>query len=234
MPEKLVLNPLLSRKSGATEIYLIRHADALPGPETVIPGGGYDDQPLSQLGQQQALALANWLAQTNFDALYSSPLRRTRETAAPLAQVQDKEVTLEAGLREVKLNLDVASFVEGEGPAATSNALRSRMDEIVRQVGREGKWSAIPGSEQSESFRARVVSIIQQLAARHAGQRLAVFSHGGVINAYLAEALNLERDFFFPIYNTSVSMARVLENQVAIFSLNDIAHLRAANVELEV
>src|SRR5262249_39838455 len=45
--ETPIEQPFMSRKSGATEIFLIRHADALPAGDEIVPGGTYDDQPLS-------------------------------------------------------------------------------------------------------------------------------------------------------------------------------------------
>src|SRR4051812_13411477 len=105
MPEKLELYPMLGPKSGATDLYLIRHGDALPGHETVIPGGSYDDQPLSQLGRRQAEALGQWLRPIPFQAIYSSPLRRTQETAQPLAEIQNLPILIEEGLREVRLGM---------------------------------------------------------------------------------------------------------------------------------
>lgn len=232
-PEKPILNPLLSRKNGATELYLIRHGDALPGAEMVIPGGGYDEQPLSHLGQRQAKALARWLMNQPFAALYCSPLRRCRETAAPLAGQQNLAVQIEPELREVRLGLDVGGPGPHDEPGATAEALRARLDEVVRRVGMEGKWSAIPGSEPGDTFRRRVINSVHELAGRHSGQRVAVFSHGGFINAYVAELLGLERDFFFPIYNTSVSIVRCQGWQASLISLNEIPHLRSDGIELE-
>jgi 2,3-bisphosphoglycerate-dependent phosphoglycerate mutase len=224
--------PLLRRKDGATELYLIRHADALPGEEIVIPGGGYDDQPLSKLGQTQATALADWLAPIEFDAIYASSLRRTQETAAPLARRQNKEIIVEPSLREVRLSVDKGPQ-SGDDPAATAQSLRERMEKVIQTVVTYGKWSAIPGSEPSDAFRARVVNAIGTIAARHAGQRIAVFSHGGFINAYFAVALGLENDFFFPIFNTSYSIMRWHVNRTSIISLNELGHLRASGVELD-
>ncbi len=231
--EKLVLKPFLSRKTGATEVYLIRHADALPGEERVIPGGGYDAQPLSALGQRQAQALGEWLAPVQFEAIYSSPLRRTQETALPLAERQGLNIQSVPNLREVRLGLDVGGPAVGENAGTTAASLRKRLAEVVRRVGETGKWSSIPGSEASEPFRARVVETIQELANRHAGQRVAVFSHGGVINAYIAVLLGLERDFFYPIYNTSYCVVRCQGRQSSLVSLNETAHLRALAVDLE-
>jgi probable phosphoglycerate mutase len=229
-PDSPETPPFLSRKHGAVELYLIRHGDALPGGDEIVPGGTYDDQPLSQLGRQQANALSARFAAFPFDAIYSSPYRRARETAAPLAQRQGVEVLIEPEIREIRLGQignGLPKSVSGEEYAA---ALRSRLDEIVRRVASSGYWSSIPGSEPSLEFRARVKAAIDGLAVRHAGQRVALFSHGGVINAYLAITLGLERDFFFPPVNTSVSIVRVQEGKRVLLGLNDVCHLREAGL----
>ncbi|MGH2484732.1 MAG: histidine phosphatase family protein, partial [Ktedonobacterales bacterium] len=58
------------------------------------------------------------------------------------------------------------------------------------------------------------------------GQRVAVVSHGGAINAFFAASLGLELDYFFPALNTSISIARVKAPRHVVLALNDINHLR--------
>jgi broad specificity phosphatase PhoE len=226
------LNLFLSRKSGATEIFLIRHGDAFPGPEAVLPGGKYDDQPLSELGRKQAEAVAQTWGNVKFDAIYSSPYRRTLETATPLARVQGLEIQLEDDIREVQLGTEVPELriPENADSETTSKALRARLDYIVGKAATTGYWSSIPGAEPSDSFRRRVVNAVDKLAQKHTGQRLALFSHGGAINVYLAELLGLKRDFFFAIPNTSIHMVRVAARQRMLLALNDISHLRVAGL----
>jgi broad specificity phosphatase PhoE len=220
----------MSRKSGATEIYLIRHGDALPAGDEIVPGGTYDDQPLSSLGRQQATALANRLQNVAFDAIYSSHYRRARETAEALAQPRGLEVVIEPEVREIRLGQIGNGLPKDVSPDEYAKALRARLDEIVRIVARSGYWSSIPGSEPAAEFRARILAAIDGLAARHAGQRIAIFSHGGVINGYLAQALGVERDFFFPILNTSVSIVRVKDDRRVLLGLNDVCHLTDAGL----
>jgi probable phosphoglycerate mutase len=220
----------MSRKSGATEVYLIRHGDALPGGDEIVPGGTYDDQPLSSLGRQQAEALAVRLNKMSFDAVYSSPYRRARETAEALALPRGLEVAIEPEVREIRLGQIGNGLPKDVSPDEYAAALRERLNEIVRVVARSGYWSSIPGSEPSGEFRARVLAAIDGLAARHAGQRIAIFSHGGVINAYVALVLGLERDFFFPVLNTSVSIVRVKGDVRVLLGLNDVCHLSDAGL----
>src|SRR5215472_1662966 len=106
----------LSLKGGATELYLIRHADALPGAEEVTPGG-YDDQPLSELGRRQARALGKRLRDARLAAVYSSPIGRARQTAEAVATEADVQVEIEPDLREVALGAIGPEFAAHHSPA---------------------------------------------------------------------------------------------------------------------
>jgi broad specificity phosphatase PhoE len=79
-------------------------------------------------------------------------------------------------------------------------------------------------------LRIRLVAVLSRIAAAHPGQRVAVVSHAGAINAYLAAVLGLEQDYFFPAVNTSISVVRVNGARRMLFALNDIGHLLAAQL----
>ncbi len=219
-------DPFLFNSANAAELFLIRHADALPGPDEIIPSGVYNDLPLSKVGHEQALALAERLRQLHFDALYSSPLRRCLETAAPLAERLGLTPTIVDDLQEIRLGEVLPLPEDGQDLAALSQALQERQREIVRKVAATGSWDAIPGSEPADTFRQRVVEALDTIACNHKGGRVLVFAHGGVLNAYAAKALGLERDFFYPAANTSITIVRVADNQRVLYVLNDIGHLK--------
>ncbi len=94
-------DPLLLQRSNATELFLIRHGDAIPGPDEIIPDGDYDDLPLSRTGREQASALAERLKSMQFHAAYCSPLLRCRETAAPLIKQIGLIPTIVENLKEI-------------------------------------------------------------------------------------------------------------------------------------
>ena len=227
--EPPTLDPFLNPKHGGTEIYLIRHADALPGAAELQPGD-YDAQSLSELGRQQAEALAARLRGIHFDALYSSPLLRTRQTAAPLAALLGLPVETVEDLREIALGPIGPALPEGATPDEMATHLRDRLRDIALRAGETGSWSSIPGSEESTNFRARVAAAHDALAARHPGGRIACFGHGGTINAYAAVVLGLDRDFFFPVANTAISIVRFKGTRRVVLALNDVCHLRDAGL----
>ena len=76
------------------------------------------------------------------------------------------------------------------------------------------------------AFRKRVVETLDEIAGNHIGQRVLAFAHGGVVNAYMAEVLGLQKDFFFPAANTSITVIKVLGKHRVLYVLNDIAHIK--------
>jgi broad specificity phosphatase PhoE len=217
----------LSLKRGGTEIYFVRHGDALPGQDEVVLGD-YDAQALSELGRRQAQALASRMLVYKPTAIYSSPVGRAVQTARATAEALGLSVTIDDDLREVELG--PIGDVGTTDPAEVAKLLRRRLREIADIAVTGGRWSAIPGSETTAHLRARITSAVSRIHQRHPGERVAIFSHGGAINAFFADLLRLDRDYFFPAANTSVSVARVNDERRLLMALNDISHLREAGV----
>src|SRR6266567_1158372 len=219
-------DPFLIQRDSAAELFIIRHADAIPDADEIIPGGIYDDLPLSRMGREQALAVAERLGKLNFNAIYSSPLRRCLETAAPLAQHLGLTPTIVPGLKEIRIG-EIRPLPQDQNDlTALTKALQERQIDIVRIAGNTGHWDDIENTEPSKEFRQRVVEALDEIAGHHLGERVLAFAHGGVVNAYVAEVLGLERDFFYPAGNTSITVVREAGKQRVLYVLNDIAHLK--------
>lgn len=217
-------DPFLSLENGSTEIYLIRHADALPGADEVVDGG-YDDQPLSELGRRQSLALAQRMKEIPVAALYSSPVKRAWQTASFIGDALGLEVCVDEELREVDLQPAPYLLAHLE-PEERAIAVRAYLRDIEAAALRVGIWSQIPGCESSAMLRTRLTLAVNRIAGQYLGKRIAIVTHTGAINAYIAASLGLERDFFFPASNTSISVMRVKGKQHLLIRLNDIAHLQ--------
>jgi broad specificity phosphatase PhoE len=223
----MLKDPFLLHHKHAAELYLIRHGDAIPGPDEIIPSGIYDDLPLSRDGREQAQKLAERLKTTHFDAAYSSPLRRCLETAGPLLARLELTPIVVDDLKEIRADdlVPIPRLTEDDNLEALTSALQVRQMEIVRLAGNSGSWDDASSDEASKDFRRRVVQAMDKIASQHIGERVLVFCHGGVINAYVAETLGMEKDFFFPAANTSISVVRVQGGQRVLYVLNDLTHL---------
>jgi probable phosphoglycerate mutase len=187
------------------ELLLIRHALPLRVDEGSVAGPA--DPSLADLGQAQAEALADWLAGEAVDALWSSPMRRAQETAAPVAQRLGLAPILDEGLAE--FDRDAASYIPIEELKAAGDP----------------RWNEVP--EQPEHFRAVVVETVERIVRAHPGERVAVVCHGGVVNAYAAHILGIDDVLFFlPGYTSISRVFAASTGQRSIGSLNELAHLR--------
>ncbi len=203
---------------GAVEILLIRHGESQPyTPGIPFPvAGGHGDPPLAPEGHEQAKLLAGRLASAGIDAIYTSTLCRTAQTAAPLAERLRLTPAVEPDLREVHLG-------DWEGGEYRQRA--AERDPLVMEVFAAERWDVIPGAESSEAFAARVRGAIERLAAAHHDQRVAAFTHGGVIGQVLAQASGSRPFAFLTADNASISRLVVTDERWFVRGFNDVAHL---------
>ena len=177
----------------------------------------YRDLPLSEQGRSQARALATRLALSAIATIYTSPLRRAAETAQVISRAARRAITYDERLREV----EIGGLDEPRHPTEFG----AHLERLAELAIAHGGWSQIPGTEGSESIRARMRDAIGEIVRSHPGKRVVAVSHAGAINAYLADVLALESDFFFPATNTSISTIRAHDGKRLLVSLNDTAHL---------
>jgi probable phosphoglycerate mutase len=206
-----------TRPPGATELLLVRHGESEPE----VPGrpfpmvDGHGDPALAPLGREQAEAAAARLADQAIDAIYVTSLRRTVETAAPLVARLGLEPTVAADLREVHL---------GDWEGGFRARIAAGGPEVATMFAEE-RWDAIPGAEPAAAFAARVRGAVEAIAAAHPDERVAVFTHGGVIGEILAQAARSRPFAFVGVDNASISHIVVHGDRWLIRRVNDTGHL---------
>jgi broad specificity phosphatase PhoE len=210
--------------SAKTTLHLIRHGDAIPEPGKVFdPETGYDVLGLSVKGRAQAEALAERLrATTQLGAVYASPTLRAKETALAIARATGLEVRFDPRVREIYLGDESVAHV---APEERARVVRERLETLAQIALRDGSWSAVPGVEPAADVKARMRAAIDDILTAHPGAQVAIVSHAGAINTYLADLLGVPRDFFFPTGNTSLSSVRMENGRAILLRLNDTAHL---------
>lgn len=203
---------------GAADLLLIRHGESQAAtPDAPFPlVEGRADPELAAEGRAQAERVADRLATAGIDAMYVTTLRRTAQTAAPLARRVGLTPQVEAGLREVGL---------GEWEAGLFRRMVAENHPIAERLWAEERWDVIPGAEPAEAFAARVRDAVARVATAHPGQRVAVFTHGGVIGQALALAARSRPFAFVGADNGSVSRLVVTGERWIIRGFNDTAHL---------
>lgn len=193
------------------DLIIIRHGrpERIDASEVQATGVAADPG-LTDVGLAQAEAMAAWLSMEQIDAVYTSPMRRALETAAPLEKALGLTATVEPGIEE---------FDDGDGYIP--------MEEVKKD---KAEWRKMmrgfDGADLSQ-FRATVTTAITNIIANHRGETVALVCHGGVINAWAAHVLELERTMFFPPEYTSINRFRASSSgHHSLMSLNESAHLR--------
>jgi probable phosphoglycerate mutase len=207
---------------GATEVILVRHGSSAQHepdrPFALV--GGQSDPPLAPRGHDQARALAERLGGEPLAAMFITTLRRTAQTAAPLADRLGLKPTVVPELREVHLGI-----WESDGGFAVS---RPDGDALRRQVLEEEEWGLIPGAEDLRSFGQRVGVGLERVAREIGPNAVGVaIVHGGVI-AEASHQITASRPFAFLATENS-SITRIVRHSSGRWTLqtfNETAHLR--------
>jgi broad specificity phosphatase PhoE len=150
-----------------TTLLLVRHGETDWNRELRIQGSS--DTELNERGREQARELASELRDVDLDAVYSSDLRRARETAELATAGRGLDVRLDPGLRE-------RSFGSWEG--LTRSEVAERFPDLEHHDG-----------ETDEEVRDRVLAAVHRIVAGHPGEEVLVVSHGGALNALWHHAL---------------------------------------------
>ncbi len=187
-------------------------------PVRIDGGDGPADPGLAPDGVHQAERLAAHWAPHGPDAVYASPMRRARETAAPLATAIGVEAVCDEGLKEFDAHLDF--YV----PIEELRADEGRWQQLVEE------WLSPEAETARQTFRDDVVTTVDAIIERHRGQRVAVVCHGGVINAYVSRLLALPGTMFFEPAYTSVSRVLAGSSHKQLVSLNELPHLPTLSV----
>lgn len=193
----------------ATEIILVRHGNA------VRVNGDYIHAPLTLLGQEQAAQTGEYFSapQNHLDGFYSSPLRRTQETAQIIGERIGQNAELRTGVQEVRLieslALVILEFFSITDPVE---------DYLDARAGGPIRWP----------IEGRVSAVLLDILARHPNQRVAVIAHAGVISAALSWYLPKYRWRWWrtTVSNCSLTSFRVESNRAELLAVNEIHHLR--------
>lgn len=165
-----------------TTLILVRHGVTASTERRAFSGSGGTDPALTDSGHEQARRLADWLGRRGgVDAIVSSPMRRTQETAAAVADKLGLPVELEPGLIE-------SSFGDWDG--YTFAEIQERWpEEMTAWLGSTAV--APPGGESFDVVDARVRATRDQLLQTYAGQTVVAVSHVTPIKLMMRLALDV-------------------------------------------
>lgn len=200
-----------------TEFLLIRHGETDHNRQGRFQG--QVDVPLNATGLAQAERLAQRLRHEPLDVLVSSDLSRARGTAEPLRALRGGfDLATDAAWREQAFGV-LEGLVVAEARLSHPEAFAAWWAHTPD--------SAPPGGESPAAFHARVVAALEALAHAHAGARVAVFTHGGVLDMVWRTVHGLPlagpRECVIP--NTGINRLRWVDGRLELVQWADAAHL---------
>ncbi len=205
-----------------TLLLLIRHGEN----EYVKTGrmaGRLPGVHLNERGQQQSAELAEALSKAPIKAIYSSPLERAMETAAPLAGKLGLEVVVRPGLLETNI-----------GAWAGMELKQARKLPEWKNVQRDPSRFRFPGGESFAENQARLVNEIEAIARAHKAEEwVACVSHADPIKLIVAYYLGMPLDHFQRLAcdTASVTLLMLGESGAALLKLNQRAPFQFAVME---
>lgn len=192
-----------------TVFHLLRHGEH--NVQGKICAGRMPGVVLSERGRTEAEAAARQLAGVDIDAIYASPLERTRETA----QIVGRRLSLPVTILD-----DLAELDFGEWTGKTFAEIRK--DPRWPAWASHRSLSCIPGGETMREVQRRVVEAIMEMREQHPDEAVVVVSHGDVIRAALVFALGMPLDFYgrIEVATASLSTVRIDANGVRVIAVN--------------
>lgn len=174
---------------------------------------------LNENGRREAEMLADRLTRSDVDihVLYSSPLERARETAAPLAERLKMEVQILDGVAEVE-------YGQWTGRSLDDLKDEARWPTVLYRP----SGARFPGGETMRAMQNRAVEAIEHVASQlEEKQTAVVFSHSDVIKAILAHYAGIHFDLFqrLVVSPASISIVGFGDHGPIVIQLNDTAHV---------
>jgi len=196
-------------------VLLVRHGRTAANASGVL-AGWTPGVVLDEKGRGQAADLGQRLAAVPLAAIVTSPLERTRETAAALLAARTNETPLHVDER-------VGECKYGEWTGEKLSVLAKHP--LWKVVQAHPSAAVFPGGEGLADMSSRAVSAVREWNATLGPDAVyAVVSHGDVIKAILADALGIHLDGFqrLAVDPCSVSVVRYTDTRPFVLRVNDI------------
>ena len=181
----------------STLVLLVRHGQT-PTTGKLLPGRAAGLH-LAEAGHEQAAAVAARIAELKgVSAVYTSPLERTRETAAPIGRALGQKVAVHKGLLECDF---------GDWTGAQLSELMKKPEWATVQ--RAPSTFRFPNGESFTEMQTRMVSALDDIRSRHPGGTVVCVSHADPIKAAVAHAMGTHLDLFQRIVIGTCSVSAI-------------------------
>ena len=211
-----------------TTIILVRHGRTMLTESHRLSGRGGEDPQLSEAGIQDAQAVADELSKVSHSGPYAKVLRPTVVVSSPIARTRETAAIIATKLGiAVEINNDVAEISFGDWDGHTNQEVAANWPDHFEQWRGDVKI-APPGGESLEEFDVRVQNGLAEILKKYEGQTVIVVSHVMPIRGFLKSALQAGWPAYWrtSVAPCSMSIIRFWGNEAAeITVVNQTNHL---------
>jgi alpha-ribazole phosphatase len=198
-------------------LYMVRHGQTAASRENRFSGSS--DPPLTAVGEAMAQAFARAYASLTWDAIYTSPMLRIRQTADALYRLAGVQATVEDGLKEV-------DYDEWEG--LRQDEVKERWPEAFEYWADDVASRGTPGGETAFHVAARAMRVVEGIRSRHERGNVLLVSHKATLRVITCALLGLDVRLFReriaqPV--GAVTMFVVTNRTAQLTILGDRSHL---------
>ena len=202
------------------ELILVRHGETAWNAERRLQG--HLDIGLNDIGLRQAAACGQYLAHEPLDAIYASDLQRAQQTASALAAPHGLPIQTDTGLRERCFGgFEGKLYSELEALFPTSNAAMLERDLDARYP------DGVHRAETLREFDQRVMQTLNAILTDNPARRIAIVSHGGVLDCVYrrVRGLRLDSPRDFDVKNASINRFQWRDAALHLSHWGEVAHL---------
>jgi len=198
-------------------LYMVRHGQTASSRENRFSGSS--DPPLTAVGEAMARAFAQAYASLIWDAIYTSPMLRARQTADPLCRLTGVQATVEDGLKEIAY---------GEWEDLRQDEVKERWPEAFAYWADDVASRGTPGGETAFQVAARAMRVVEGIRSRHERGNVLLVSHKATLRVVTCALLGLDVRLFRerlaqPVAAVTMFVVTNRTAQLAIFG--DRSHL---------
>ncbi|NPV54087.1 MAG: histidine phosphatase family protein [Firmicutes bacterium] len=208
------------------KIFLVRHGQTKWNKDSICRGRL--DVELDETGISQAAATGKALSHLEFEAVYSSPLKRAMKTAEEIAAFHkshnpNSNIALTVTPVDGLIDIDF-----GEWQGLTIEEVSQRYPDIYRLWQREPQNVRFPGGESLDEVSQRATSAMKSLIAKHPEGNIVMVSHRVVNKVLLCAALGLDNSHFWLIGQDTccINVIEPAYDRYIIHTLNDTCHIK--------
>jgi broad specificity phosphatase PhoE len=197
-------------------LYLVRHGQTDWNKEKIFRGRA--DVPLNDYGREEAEALSRYLQDVRFDACYSSPLGRARETAEIVARPHSLDVQIDDGLIDVDY---------GEWQGSAEARVQEQYPETYQRWIERPHHMKFPGGESLSAVRKRALASLEVIRAGHPDGVVLAVAHRVVTKVVMCAVLGLGNAAFWRIRqdNCAYNVIELSSNGAVVTVMNDTCHM---------